>query len=175
MTDNKTNTFDFGQLILGILYAIAAFIALRNPAASLVSLVVIGGVVALVRGISTIILRNKAKDKTNQGFGILIFIGVVYIIIGLLILTNIATSLAILPFVFGAWFIIDGINDLFLSASHKALSGGMKAFSIIASIIFIVLGFLVIANPLSAYFTLTFLVGFYFLIAAIRNIVGAFI
>lgn len=59
MTLNNRDGVNWGELILGALYIIVAFISFRSPNTTLSSISVLLGIVAIISGIGDITLRNK--------------------------------------------------------------------------------------------------------------------
>lgn len=57
--------FDWGSLILGILFVIVALMSFQDPVGNLVAIVIVFGVFAILKGIFEIFLRNRFKDLTG--------------------------------------------------------------------------------------------------------------
>lgn len=83
-------------------------------------------------------------------------------------------SVLALPFVFAIWFIVDSIFGLFNLDLARQHSNGYFWFSLIIDILGIIVGFMLLFNPISSALTLSFLVGFYFMMWGITQIVYAF-
>lgn len=162
------------SVIIGAILLVVAFLAFRNPLASLASLLIYFGLSAIFKGIISIITVNKVADKIDFNKTPVIVISVIDIILGIVILLNPGVSFLSLPFVLGAWFILDSISDLVHGRRLKKLSNGFYGLNIITSILTLILGIFMFVNPLSSYFTVVSLVGFYFAFAGIRNIVRGF-
>lgn len=165
---------DWGSLLMGIAFIIVALFAFRNPAASLVSLVVIIGVVVLLRGIGQILLRNRIRERTGSHPTLLLVTGVIDILFALLILFRIEIGILSLPFLFGIWMIFRSVAGFGLAGIYRAAGSGMYGPQIVLNILMLIVGIFFLFNPLSAYLTLAFLVGVYFLFAGIQAIAGAF-
>ena len=103
-----------------------------------------------------------------------IILGIIDILIGVYLLFNLNIGVAVLPFVFAIWFLFDSIFGLFTLDFAKRVSTGYFWFTLIVDVLGIILGVMLLFNPLSSALTLSFLVGFYFMMFGISNIVYAF-
>ncbi|MGM0138242.1 acid-resistance membrane protein [Enterococcus sp. DIV0755b] len=166
--------FDWGSLILGILFVIVALMSFQDPVGDLVAIVIVFGVFAILKGIFEIFLRNRFKDLTGYKAKMPLVVGILDIIIGIFLLWNMNASVLALPFVFAIWFIVDSIFGLFNLDLARQHSNGYFWFSLIIDILGIIVGFILLFNPISSALTLSFLVGFYFMMWGITQIVYAF-
>lgn len=174
MNETKRNGIDWSSLVLGILFVITALISFQDPAGDLVAIVMIFAVFAILKGIFEIFIRNRMKELTGYKAYAPIILGIIDIVIGVYFLFNLNVGVAVLPFVFAVWFIVDSIMGLLTLELAKAVSTGYMWFVAIIDILGIILGLMLLANPLSAALTLSFLVGFYFMLYGITQIVYAF-
>lgn len=90
------------------------------------------------------------------------------------LMANFAVGFLSLPFIFGLWFILCGIGDLAFGGRYSSVRGPLTGLNLVANILRIILGVMMLTNPLSSYFTLVFIVGTYFVISGIRYLVNAF-
>ena len=105
----EKRSFDWGSLILGILFIIVSLMSFRDPVGNLVAIVIVFGVLAILKGIFEIFLRNRFKDLTGYKAKMPILVGALDILIGIFLLWNMQASILALPFVFAIWFIVDSI------------------------------------------------------------------
>ncbi|MDO5048118.1 MAG: DUF308 domain-containing protein [Anaerococcus sp.] len=171
---NKNNGFSFGSLLIGILYLLAGFLAIRNPLASnsfLVMLIVFTGV---FDGIFEIALRNRINKFFGKKGGFLLFAGVVSIIFAGFILFNFRASVLALPIVFAIYLIVSSIFSIVRALTLKSSSRGVFWGLLIINVLGLLLGLMLIKNPLSSFMTIASILGFYFILAGIRNIIHAF-
>lgn len=166
--------FQWSYFILGILFIFMALMAFRDPAGDLIALVIFFGFVALVKGIFELFYRKKMEEFTGSSKSWIVFMGIVDILFGLILLFNIPLGLIALPFVFSFWFILDSIGGLMIAPNFQKVSNSYYWFMLVISIIGILVGILLLFNPLSAALTLAFLVGFYFMLIGISFITAAF-
>lgn len=170
----KRRKVDWGSLILGILFVIVSLLSFQDPVGNLVSIVIVFAVFAFLKGIFELFVRNRVKELTGYKGKMPLLIGIIDILIGIFFLFNIGAGVVALPYVFAIWFIMDSVLALFTADLAKGLSEGYYWFTIIVSILGILLGIILLFNPLSSALTLSFLVGFYFMLFGITHIVYAF-
>ncbi len=173
--EKKASSFSWKHLFLGSLFIFASLIAFRNPVGSLITITIFFGIIAVLKGLFDIFVRNRINDLTGFKATSLTIVGVVDIILGLLLLFNINVGVSTLPFIFAIWFIIDSIEGLFTSEIARSLGSGYYWFTIILNILGIIIGFSLLFNPVASALTISFLIGFYLMIFGIMNLVEAFI
>ena len=164
MEQRQQHGMDWGSLVLGILFVLTALISFQNPAGNLIAIVMVFAIFAIIKGIFEIFVRNRMKE----------LLGIIDILIGVYLLFNLNIGVAVLPFVFAIWFLFDSIFGLFTLDFAKRVSTGYFWFTLIVDVLGIILGVMLLFNPLSSALTLSFLVGFYFMMFGISNIVYAF-
>ncbi|MGX7417842.1 HdeD family acid-resistance protein [Carnobacterium gallinarum] len=171
MTQRKT---DWGSLILGVLFIITALFSFQDPIGNLATIVIIFALMAILKGLFELFFRNKLKELTGIKAYVPIVTAVANIVIGAYLLFNLDIGITILPYVFATWFLIDSILGLFTLDLAKNVSTGHLWFTVIVTILGIILGLMLLFNPISSALTLSFLVGFYFMVFGINQIVYAF-
>ena len=162
MEQRQHHGMDWGSLVLGILFVLTALISFQNPAGNLIAIVMVFAIFAIIKEL----LGYKAYAP--------IILGIIDILIGVYLLFNLNIGVAVLPFVFAIWFLFDSIFGLFTLDFAKRVSTGYFWFTLIVDVLGIILGVMLLFNPLSSALTLSFLVGFYFMMFGISNIVYAF-
>jgi uncharacterized membrane protein HdeD (DUF308 family) len=107
------------RLLSGILGIVVGIVILLYPIFSpyivLRFLVIFIGALAIVNGAVTLISGLKEGERS---MGIL---GVLYIVLGLLLLTNIFAGILVLPWVFGIFFIVCGIGTVIWGIKIRTL------------------------------------------------------
>ncbi len=174
MLENKKKGVDWSYLLLGILFIMTSLISFRNPFGNLVSIVLVFAIFAIVRGIFEIIIGNKVKNLSGFKFYLPIILGIFNILIGIYFMFNIHIGVAVLPFVFSIWFIADSIMGLLMLDLARAVSNAYFWFSLIINILGVLLGIMLLFDPITSALTISFLVGFYFLLSGISYIVYSF-
>lgn len=162
----EKKSVNWGFILVGILFIVAGVLAFLNPVGNLEALAFAFGFLAIINGIWSIAGR--------MGSSLRLVIGIIDIIIGVLLLTNIYATMVALPYVFAIWFIADSIFRIIMAGSLKIFGTGYYAMSLIFNIIGVIVGILLLVNPVTAALTLTFLVGFYLTLAGIECLALAF-
>ncbi|EOH91566.1 HdeD family acid-resistance protein [Enterococcus villorum] len=171
---NERKTVDWGSLLLGILFVFVSLMSFQDPVGNLVAIVLVFAIFAFLKGIFELFLRNCMKELTGYKGKMPLVIGIIDILIGIFFLFNIGAGVIALPFVFAIWFIADSVLALFTADLAKGISTGYYWFTVVINILGILLGIMLLFNPISSALTLSFLVGFYFMIFGINHIVYAF-
>lgn len=167
-----SSTVNWWRLLLGIFAIIVSLLSFNNVTGNLVSVVIFYAIFAICKGIFELFVRRTIEDLTGFRSFLPIIIGVIDIVIGIYLLFNLNIGLTILPYVFAIWFIVDSVLGLF--TLDIGLGAGYLWFSLILSILGIVVGISLLFDPLSSALTLSFMVGFYFMLFGIDEIVSAF-
>lgn len=174
MNREHSSGLDWGSLLLGILFVITSLLSFQDPAGNLIAIVLVFAVFAILKGIFEIFVRNRLKQLIGVKSYAPIILGIIDIAVGVYLLFNLGVGVSVLPFVFAIWFILDSFINLFTLDLARSFSNGYYWFSLIVNILGILLGFVLLFDPLSSALTLSFLVGFYFMLFGITHIVYAF-
>ncbi|EGO2713169.1 HdeD family acid-resistance protein [Enterococcus faecalis] len=165
---------DWGSLVLGILFIFTSLISFFDPSGDLIAIVIVFAIFAFVKGIFELFVRNRMKCLLEYRSYWPIFIGIIDILIGVSLFLSPNIGLAILPFIFAVWFLIESILEL-LTLDLVALGSRWRfGFAALINSLGIFLGLFLLFNPITSALTLGFLVGFYFMMFGISNIVYAF-
>ena len=171
---NERKTVDWGSLILGILFVIVSLMSFQDPVGNLMAIVVVFAIFAFLKGIFELFVRNRMKELSGYKGKTPLVVGIIDILVGIFFLFNIGAGVVALPFVFAVWFIADSVFALLAADLAKGVSNGYYWFTVIVNILGIILGIMLLFNPISSALTLSFLVGFYFMLFGITHIVYAF-
>lgn len=151
----NSRIFDF---LLGIAFVVIGIMALNRPATTLGFLVFFFGILAIVRGVTSIVGLGAMNGQNSRGFRI--FLGVFDVIIGVMFLTNIIRGAVFLGMMFAIWFFMESIGHLFLTTRFNQSKGFMKIIILIFDILCMILAVMLLFNPIVATLTLPKLVGF---------------
>lgn len=165
-TNKEKEGFGWGNLIIGIIFMITALIAFQNPLVDLIALSIVFGTTAIIEGIFSIVNRNGSIFR--------VLIGFLSITVGTVLLFNLGVTASIMPYVFAGWFVITSIGNLFIINVMPFYNKSVYWFALLMNILGIIIGFMLIFNPLASALTLTFLVGTFFIFSGLSYIVLAF-
>ena len=166
--------FNLVHFILGLVLLVTGLVSFFNPLSSLVAIVVVFAVAALFEGIIQLVFRSRLHEYTGYKANSILVLGILDSLIGLFLLFNMNFGLLALPYIFAIWFIIDSIGELIVSDVFKSSSNGYYWFKIVMNVLGLILGIMMLFNPIVSALTISFLVGFYFLTAGIDFIVTSF-
>lgn len=175
MITKNENGFGWGSLLLAILFFIASWTTFNSPISTLITLGLVFGIIAIVQGVQAIASYFELKDKTPNNPWYLILIGVIDGIVGFYLVFNPSVSITVLPILFAVWFIVDSVMNIILAFRLREVSTSWFWLRLILGIIGIILGFALLGNIFLAIISVTYLVGFYFLIAGIIKVIDAFV
>lgn len=166
--------FDFLKLLMGILSVGLAYFVLSNPASAVISLVWMVGLFLVINGVIRFANRNTLRSMEMSNTGMLTVSAVLDIILGLIILFVPASGITYIWIVLTLGLIMDSTFELFAAQFVKKLSTGLYWFTVIMAILGIILGIFLLFNPIAAVGLAVALLGAYFLVYGIMNIVAAF-
>lgn len=174
MKTHKQN-FSWWFLVLGIIQIILAVMMFNNFGLATLTFVYLLATGAILNGIFLLAFRNRINEKTNQSMWMLLVFGIISLVLGIILFFNEAIGLVAIPMIVSLMMVFESISIINQAIALKSAGKtGWFWFNLIIGILGIILGIMLIFNPLAAYFTVEALTGFYFLVFGIRNIISAF-
>lgn len=171
---NAKKNFDLVQLLMGILSVALAYFVLVNPASAVISLIWIVGIFLIINGVMRFAGRNVAREMGASSTGLLTFTAVLDIIMGLAVLFIPASGITYIWIVLSMSVLMNSTFRLFTAKALKSVSTGLYWFTVILAILGIILGIMLLMDPLFALGLAVALLGAYFLVSGIMSIVSAF-
>jgi len=141
-----------------------------NPLKSMEGFVIFFGIVLIIGGIGSFI-AYFTSDRIDRLYSFGIIEGIVYILAGILVLTNKMTLVTFLPMLLGAWIIVHNLFKLQVSINLSVIPGSGWIGLTIMALLMIVVGVLCITNPFDSSITITTLAGIFLLISEIIGLV----
>ncbi|MCI2149560.1 HdeD family acid-resistance protein [Bifidobacterium crudilactis] len=169
-----TKKINWDYFFVGILFIITALVSFSNPASNLVALVYGFAILAIIKGVSELTLRRRIDEFTGAKNVYILVLGIVDILLGVFLIFNASVGVIALPYIFAIWFILDSIFELAVASVYRNTAGNYYWFDIVMNVLGIVLGIILLFNPVSSALTLAFLVGAYFLFSGISYLAAAF-
>lgn len=167
-------TLGWGELILGVLLIVLGIYSFSRPASALADVTYLYGILALITGVIDIVFYVKLEQRTGFGPGLSLAGGILSVIAGLLILLYPSAGAWALMVLFPIWFIAHCISRLTrLPLIRLAGRSGYYYFTLILNILGIVLGFLMIVDPMISIFSIGYVIGIYLLFLGIDSLVSA--
>ncbi len=170
----ERNRFDPFSLIIGILIVIVGILALRNPFASFGTIVVLMAIAAIIEGIFKLFeIRNVARSL-QMSSGWWTFSGIIDILFGILLFFVPSIGGVVVWISIAIWFIVDSLFELWLSRFLRNNNKTYYWFTVIISILGVVLGVILLFKPAYAISIAIFLLAFYLLLFGINQIIRSF-
>lgn len=158
--NERKRSFNWGYLLVGILFVAAGILALVNPVGNLEALAVAFAFLAVINGIWLLV---NSRGSVWRVIG-----GVLDILIGVFFFANIYLAMAALPYIFAVWFIVDSLVRLATIGITRLLGTGYFVLSLILNILGVIVGVMLLFSPITSALTLSFWVGFYLLLAGVQ-------
>nr|WP_232806175.1 DUF308 domain-containing protein [Staphylococcus caledonicus] len=152
---------------MGTLLLIVAVIIFSYPVKNFYTLTWLIGLFILINGIIQLMFRRTTKAFAGGGTGLIIVIGVIDIIFGLLIMFNVGASSEFFVFMFAAWFIVSSLIGLFTISKQ----GTLRGLSIIVNILGLILGIILLFNPMMGMVLVSTMIAITFAILGITYII----
>jgi uncharacterized membrane protein HdeD (DUF308 family) len=155
------------SLALGILLIIAGVLALVFPVVAAVTAALYIGWFALIAGVIEIVVAIRTRNEPQ--FGWRIFEGILFVVLGFLLIANPIKGAATLALVVGALMAASGVVEIMLAFRRKPHGGwGWLLANGILSIVLAIL--IVIGWPLGSLVLIGYLVGFQIITCGIARL-----
>ncbi|MGI6737250.1 MAG: HdeD family acid-resistance protein [Anaerovoracaceae bacterium] len=163
------------QLILGILMVVLGIAALIRPLSLLTGFVIACGIMAIILGIFDIVFYIRAERFSGAGPLTAVITGVLSIMVGVMLLIFPDAGRMVLCVLFPIWFIAHSAAQLAQADILRLTSArGYYLLSVITAIIGIILGFLLLLQPLLSGVALGWMIGLYLILLGAAGIVLSF-
>jgi len=156
-------------ITLGAITLILGIIIAFHPTQSLVAIAVLLGVVMLVTGVYHIARAIGGHEGERVWRGLA---GVLFFLVGIALIRHLNLSVALIGFFVGLTWIIQGVSVLvesFGPGRERTQTGWTVVFGIIS----LIAGIVVVASPISSVTALTILLGIWFIVMGIMEIIGS--
>lgn len=135
------------MLLIGILLIALGILVFVYPAQSYVSLAVIFGWAMLAAGILEVVL-SATNDHFVTGRGWMLAGGIIQIILGLILIFNVALSAAVLPIVLGFWLLLRAFAAIGLGGDLRAMEVSGSGWTIASGILLLLCALWMLFQPL---------------------------
>lgn len=161
-------------IISGIISLIVGFIVLTHPGVTLVSLAILLGAGILVAGVLQIIsfFADKAALKSPAWT---LTLGILDVIIGFILLSQLGATTLALPFIIGFWALFASIARIAAAISFHQLKIKNWGFVLTIGILGLLLAFIILFFPGFGALVITTYVGIYFVFVGFSSIMEAFL
>jgi uncharacterized membrane protein HdeD (DUF308 family) len=157
-------------LVLGVLTVILGLIVSFHPTGSLNVVAVLLGILLILSGIFHLIRMFDSKEIHRVWLGIA---GLTFIVVGVVLIRHLDLSRALIGLVIGITWIVQGLTALIGGMAADAREG--RPWWIIFGVVSVLAGIVVASTPASSLNVLAVLLGIWFVIMGIFEIIGAFL
>jgi uncharacterized membrane protein HdeD (DUF308 family) len=157
-------------LILGVLTLILGLIVSFHPSGSLNVIAVLLGILMILSGIFHLVRVFDPHEHHRVWLGIG---GMLFIVIGVVLIRHLHLTIAAIGLIVGITWIVQG-----LAALIGGISGGVRegrAWWITFGLVSLIAGIVVVSTPVSSLNVLAVLVGIWFIVMGIFEIIGGFL
>jgi uncharacterized membrane protein HdeD (DUF308 family) len=157
-------------LFLGVVTLILGLIVTFHPTTSLNVIAVLLGILSIVSGLFNLIRVFDPRERHRVWLGIA---GLLFIVIGVILIRHLHLTRSIIGLVIGLTWIVQGLTALI-----GGISGGVRegrAWWIIFGVVSLIAGIVVVSAPASSLDVLAVLLGIWFIIMGIFEIIGGFL
>ncbi len=160
-------------LVAGILFALAGLVAVAFPDITYLTLSLILGVVIFCAGVSRIVIAASSSGMM-PGWGWMLTGGILEVLLGILLCIYPGLTAGMLYLFVGFYLMFTGCAMIASSIDLQRLGGSQWGWVLASGIISILFSFMVVANPVSGSFAVSYLVGFSFVFAGISFMTFSF-
>ncbi len=160
------------SLILGILFIVVGIWMIFAPATTYVALSILFSVFMFVSGIFEITFA--ATNRHLQGWGWYLTGGIIDLLLGILLMSYPALTMATIPFIIALWLIFRGFSAIGLSIDFSQMGIKGWGWSLFLGILTVICALLVIFEPMVGAAFVVYLAAFAFLFIGIFRLFIAF-
>ena len=158
---------NWSSLIIGTLLLIIAVIIFSNPVQNFYTLTWLIGLLIMIGGVIQLLFRRTAKKLVGVNTKLILINGIIDLIFGILVVFNVGASSVFFVFMFAFWFIFSSVIGLFtISQQHQ-----LRGLSIIVNILGIILGIVLLFNPMMGMIFVSTLIAFTFAILGVTYVI----
>jgi uncharacterized membrane protein HdeD (DUF308 family) len=157
-------------LFLGVVTLILGLIVTFHPTTSLNVIAVLLGILLILSGLFHLIRVFDPRERHRVWLGIA---GLLFIVIGVILIRHLHLTRSIIGLVIGLTWIVQGLTALIAGISGGVREG--RAWWIIFGVVSLIAGIVVVSAPASSLDTLAVLLGIWFVIMGIFEIIGGFL
>ena len=155
------------QLLAGLITVIVGIVLSFAPSTSLNVICVIIGILFIIGGIFHFVRMLDSQEQHRAWLGIA---GLLEVVIGVVLIRHLDLSKALIGLLIGLTWIVQGVVALL--AGILGTEGRSRVWPIIFGVISIIAGAVVVAVPLNSVHVIAVLVGIWFLVIGILEIIS---
>jgi uncharacterized membrane protein HdeD (DUF308 family) len=156
-------------LFIGVVTVVLGLIVSFHPSGSLNVIAVLLGILMILSGIFHLIRVFDSAERHRVWLGIA---GLLYIVIGVVLIRHLHLTLAVIGLVVGITWIVQGVVGLVAGLSGGSREG--RGWWIFFGIVSLIAGIVVVSTPVNSLTVLAVLIGIWFIVMGLFEIFGAF-
>lgn len=170
----KRSGFGWLEAAIGILLILIGIFTFVSPGKALTGMIFLYGIAAVVIGIADIVLYIRVEHYTGFGPVVSLISGILSVMSGMMLLVYPGAGVLVLSLLFPIWFIAHCISRLsHLNTIRLTAGNGLYYFTLVISIIGLILGILMICNPLFSISAVGAIAGLYLILHGINSLAVA--
>ncbi len=122
---------------------------------------------------STVDSAHAVMRQVGSHWGLVLFMGILSIIIGILAITQTAATLITIAIFFAAWLFVSGVVSVVQAFTEDA-TAGQRVLSAVIGLLSIIVGFALLRSPFQSLEVLIFVLGVVWVAQGIVTFVSAF-
>jgi uncharacterized membrane protein HdeD (DUF308 family) len=159
-------------LFFGVASVVAGILVMTRPGGAVVGVAILFGAWMFVSGIFRIV-EAIADGEDSGGMRVLIAVwGILSLLIGLFMLRHVDQTIAIIALLIGVFWVAGGTIEFISAIAHKGMPG--RGWRIFMGLLGVIAGIVVLSYPGISLVTLAWIMGIWFVIYGVMEIVLAF-
>jgi uncharacterized membrane protein HdeD (DUF308 family) len=150
-------------VLRGALFILLSIYIFMSPVSAYLALSFMLGLVILLAGIAELLHAYQDRGSGNRGWHL--FAGIIELLLGLLLMSNLAASMDVLRIVIGVYFLFRGLTIF----NFRGLAKG-SLWVILGALVVIVFGVMVLVNPVFGAMSIVLWTGMAFLVTGLLNV-----
>lgn len=157
-------------ILLSVFYILFGAVLFVWPALSARAVCMVIGIFALAYGVMRIVEYIRFKDRMSF-FGANLAVGIIMVLCGVFLLIRPEVLMAALPIVFGVIILFNGIIELQRAFDLKRFGYEGWWYTLLLSVLTIILGILIFWNPFVAVQTTVMAIGIILAVTGVTNLI----
>jgi len=160
------------SLVIGGISLILGLIVAFHPTESLVAIAVLLGVLMIVSGIFQLV-RALGADEGSKVWPAIA--GILFILGGIVLIRHLNLSLALIGLFIGFTWVIQGVAALLAGFSGHRYAGRVRWWPVVFGAVSLIAGIIVVSTPVASVTTLAILIGIWFAVMGVFQIIDGLI
>ena len=170
----KHSLFIYFELLLGIILFIAGVMSFIAPVDSLYFFSVLFGIIVILYGVTDVIVYIRLERYTAFAPMLSLISGILSVMAGIMLVIYPNTGIAGFLILFPIWFIAHSVSGLTRLDDVKYFQGnGMFVLSLILNILGLILGLMMLFDPVIAIVPVSYFIGIYSILIGSNTIATA--